>query len=82
MIVTATVPTKPAIAAARNNSFGSRGVAAGAPVVPVRVFGCSGGSASSTIISGINHVATYDYVGDFPRIAVSINCKPNFTTSF
>ncbi|PHI19947.1 peptidase S8 [Lewinellaceae bacterium SD302] len=58
------------IVGAKNNSFGSRGVAANAPVVPVRVFGCSGGSASSTIINGINHVATYDYPGDVANLSL------------
>ncbi len=52
------------IAAARNNTIGVIGVAAGANVVPVRVFPCTGGSATSTIVSGINHVATYDVAGD------------------
>jgi len=33
------------------------GVAKGARLVPVRVFGCTGGSANSTIISGIDWVA-------------------------
>jgi len=56
--------------AARNNSIGVVGVAAGAPVVPVKVFGCSGGSPSSTIISGINHVATYDSPGDVLNLSL------------
>ncbi len=33
------------------------GVAKGVRLVPVRVFGCSGGSANSTIVAGINWVA-------------------------
>lgn len=56
--------------AARNNSIGVVGVAAGAPVVPVKVFGCSGGSPSSTVISGINHVATYDSFGDVLNLSL------------
>ena len=52
------------IAAARDNTIGVIGMAPGALVVPVRVFGCTGGSATSTIVSGINHVATYDFTGD------------------
>lgn len=51
-------------AGAINNTIGVIGVAAGAAVVPVRVFPCTGGSATSTIVSGINHVGTYDYPGD------------------
>lgn len=57
-------------AAARNNSTGVVGVAAGAPVVSVRVFGCSGGSSSSTIISGINHVGNYDMAGDVANMSL------------
>lgn len=57
-------------AAARNNTIGVVGVAAGAKVVPVRVFGCSGGSPSSTIINGINHVATYDLAGDVANMSL------------
>lgn len=57
-------------AAARNNSIGVVGVAAGAPVVSVRVFGCSGGSSSSTIISGIDHVGRYDVAGDVTNMSL------------
>jgi hypothetical protein len=58
-------------AGAINNTIGVVGVAAGAPVVPVRVFPCSGGSSTSTIISGINHVGTYDYPGDVVNMSLS-----------
>ena len=68
-------------AAARNNSIGVVGVAAGAPVVPVRVFGCSGGSATSTIVNGINHVAVYDLPGDVANLSLGgyygSNCANN-----
>lgn len=57
-------------AAAINNSVGVIGVSAGAPVVPVRVFGCSGGSATSTILSGINHVGVYDLPGDVANLSL------------
>jgi Subtilase family/Peptidase inhibitor I9 len=59
------------IAAAKNNDFGVVGIAAGAPVVPVRVFDCTGGSAVSTIIAAINHVATYDIAGDVANLSLS-----------
>lgn len=55
---------------AKNNTIGVIGVAANAPVVPVRVFGCSGGSPTSTIVSGINHVATYDEAGDVLNLSL------------
>jgi hypothetical protein len=58
------------IAAARNNTIGVVGVSAGAPVVPVRVFGCTGGSATSTILSGINHVAANDLAGDVMNLSL------------
>ncbi|MEO0732969.1 MAG: S8 family serine peptidase [Bacteroidota bacterium] len=58
------------IAAARNNTIGARGVSAGAPVVPVRVFGCSGGSATSTIVAAVNHVGTYSYSGDVTNMSL------------
>ncbi|MEL6534456.1 MAG: S8 family serine peptidase [Bacteroidota bacterium] len=66
-----------------NNSIGVIGMVAGAPVVPVRVFGCSGGSASSTIISGINHAASYDLAGDVANLSLGgffgNNCANNST---
>jgi len=58
------------IAAARNNTIGVIGMAPGALVVPVRVFGCTGGSATSTIVNGINHVATYDFTGDAMNLSL------------
>lgn len=57
-------------AAAINNSIGVVGVSAGAPVVPVRVFGCSGGTSTSTILNGINHVGTYDLAGDVANLSL------------
>ncbi|CAL2091548.1 S8 family serine peptidase [Tenacibaculum sp. 190524A05c] len=57
-------------AAAINNGTGVVGVSAGASVVPVRVFGCSGGSATSTILAGINHVGRYDIAGDVANLSL------------
>lgn len=57
-------------AAARNNSIGVVGVAANAPVVAVKVFGCSGGSSTSTILSGLNHVANNDLPGDVVNMSL------------
>ncbi|SEB85622.1 Peptidase inhibitor I9 [Tenacibaculum sp. MAR_2009_124] len=57
-------------AAAKNNSVGVVGVSAGASVVPVRVFGCSGGSSTSTILAGINHVGRYDIAGDVANLSL------------
>ncbi|WP_298541436.1 S8 family serine peptidase [uncultured Aquimarina sp.] len=57
-------------AAAINNGIGVIGVSAGASVVPVRVFGCNGGSSTATILSGINHVGTYDLAGDVANLSL------------
>ncbi|GAA0723545.1 hypothetical protein GCM10009430_27110 [Aquimarina litoralis] len=57
-------------AGAINNGIGVVGVSAGAPVVPVRVFGCSGGTSTSTILSGINHVGQYDLPGDVANLSL------------
>lgn len=55
--------------AAKNNSFGVIGVAAGATVVPVRVFGPSGGSANSVIISGIDYTAQVALANDVANMS-------------
>ncbi len=57
-------------AAARNNSFGVVGVAANAPVVPIRVLNCGGSGSTSGIIAGLNHVATYDLPGDVVNMSL------------
>lgn len=68
-------------AAATNNSIGVVGVAAGAPVVAVRVFGCSGGTATNTILNGLNHVASNDLAGDVVNLSLGgyygNNCSTN-----
>lgn len=57
-------------AAAIDNNIGVVGVSAGANVVPVRVFGCNGGSSTSTILSGINHVGQFDLAGDVANLSL------------
>lgn len=57
-------------AAARNNNIGVVGVAANAPVVPIRVLNCGGSGSTSGIISGLNHVATYDLAGDVVNMSL------------
>lgn len=68
-------------AAAKNNTIGVIGMAPGANVVPVRVFGCSGGSPTSTIISGINHVAANDLAGDVANLSLGGFFGSNCATS-
>lgn len=58
------------IAAARNNTIGSVGIAPGAPVVPVKVLGCTGTGSITGILNGLNHVATYDYAGDVVNLSL------------
>ena len=58
-------------AAAVNNDIGVVGVSAGATVVPVRVFGCSGGSFTSTIVAGLDHIGLYDIPGDVVNMSLS-----------
>ncbi|KEO74170.1 S8 family serine peptidase [Anditalea andensis] len=55
--------------AAINNSIGVVGVAAGATVVPVRVFGPTGGSANSVIIAGIDYTAQVAVANDVANMS-------------
>lgn len=55
--------------AAKNNSFGVVGVAAGASVVAVKTFNSSGIGSASTQISGLNYIANNGNAGDV------INCS-------
>ena len=57
-------------AAAINNNIGVVGVASNAPVVPIRVLNCSGSGSTSGIISGLNHIATYDFAGDVVNMSL------------
>ncbi len=52
------------IVAAKNNTIGVVGVAAGAEVVPVKVLDKRGSGAYSTIIAGVNYVAAAASDGD------------------
>jgi hypothetical protein len=56
--------------AARNNTIGVVGVAAGATVVSVRVFGATGGSSNSTIIAGIDYVTANALAGDVANMSL------------
>ncbi|MEM9821246.1 MAG: S8 family serine peptidase [Bacteroidota bacterium] len=57
-------------AGARNNSIGVVGVSRGAVVVPVRVFNCTGGSPTSRIVAGVNHVNTHNIAGDVVNMSL------------
>ncbi|MEZ4885082.1 MAG: S8 family serine peptidase [Chitinophagales bacterium] len=65
------------IVAAKNNNIGTRGVAAGAWVVPVKVC-TSGGSCSwSDILEGLQHVAKYYIAGDVLNMSLG-KTPPNW----
>jgi hypothetical protein len=56
--------------AAIHNTFGVIGVAAGATVVPMRVFGPTGGSSTSTIVSGIDYTAQVALANDVANLSL------------
>lgn len=56
--------------AAKNNTFGVVGVAAGARVVPVKVLSNSGFGSWGGVLSGVNHVATYGVSGDVVNMSL------------
>jgi len=56
--------------AAKNNTFGVVGVAAGAKVVPVKVLSNSGSGSWGGVLAGVNHVATYGIPGDVVNMSL------------
>lgn len=58
------------IAAAIDNTEGVVGVAAGAPVVPVKVLNRRGSGSYSTIIAGVDWVADHAAVGDVANMSL------------
>jgi hypothetical protein len=56
--------------AAKNNSYGVVGVAAGATVVSIRVFGASGQGSTSTIINGVDYTASVVTRGDVVNMSL------------
>jgi len=56
--------------AAKNNTFGVVGVAAGAKVVPVKVLSNSGSGSWGGLLAGVNHVATYGIPGDVVNMSL------------
>ena len=67
------------IAGAKNNFFGVVGVSAGAKVVPVKVLSNTGSGSWTSLISGLNHVASYDIPGDVINMSLGAygysNCQ-------
>ena len=58
------------IVAARNNSLGVIGVAAGATIVPIKVLDRRGSGAYSGIIAGVDYVATNGKAGDAVNLSL------------
>lgn len=58
------------IVGAKNNSYGSKGVASGATVVPLKVFPRTGGAPSSYIVAALNHVYKYGIAGDVVNLSL------------
>lgn len=56
--------------AAKNNTFGVVGVAAGAPVVPVKVLGPTNSGQKSWVIAGIDYVAGVGKPGDVANLSL------------
>ncbi len=61
------------IIAAKNNGFGTRGVAAGAWVVPVKVCNSGGGCAWSDVLEGLEHISKYSISGDVVNISLGMS---------
>lgn len=56
--------------AAINNTIGVVGVAAGAPVIPVKVLDSRGSGSNSGVIAGVNHVASFGKAGDVANMSL------------
>ncbi|MFN0274561.1 MAG: S8 family serine peptidase [Chitinophagales bacterium] len=69
-------------AAAKNNTEGVVGVSAGAVIVPVRIFGCTGSTSTSTVVAGIDHVGTYNIAGDAVNLSVGGYYGSSCATSY
>lgn len=66
------------IAAAKNNHFGAKGIAAGAWVVPVKVMNRRGWASASTIVAGLNWVYRYGVAGDIVMLNYGAHVHPMF----
>lgn len=58
------------IVAAKNNDIGTIGVAAGATVVAVKVLNRKGSGTTTSVINGVNYVASKAAVGDAANISI------------
>jgi hypothetical protein len=58
------------LAAAKNNSYGAKGIAYGAPVVPIKVLNRYGSGSWSSILAGLNRVYRYGIAGDVVNMSL------------
>ncbi len=58
------------LAAAKSNSFGAKGIAYGAWVVPIKVLNRYGSGSWSSILAGLNRVYTYGIAGDVVNMSL------------
>lgn len=58
------------IAAAQNNGIGTVGIAAGAPVVPVKVLNNTGAGTTGSISMGLDHIGIYGSAGDVVNMSI------------
>jgi subtilisin family serine protease len=70
------------IVAAKNNTLGTLGVAAGATVVPIKVLGDGGTGAFSWCIQGLNHVARYCIPGDVVNMSLGADAPELWRETF
>ena len=64
------------VIAAKDNGFGTVGVAAGAMVVPVKVLSNSGGGSFAWVLAGLDHVALYAWRGDVANLSFTSSGYP------
>lgn len=67
------------IAAAKNNTYGAKGIAYGATVVPLKVFPRSGGASDSRIAAALNWVYKYGIAGDVVNLSLGRFISPIFS---
>lgn len=65
------------IIAAKDNGYGAKGIAAGAWVVPLKVFRRTGGAYHSTIVAALNWVYKYGIPGDIVNISLGSKISPS-----
>jgi subtilisin family serine protease len=58
------------LAAAKNDTIGITGVSAGARVIPVKVLDSLGRGSWTSVLVGLNHVATYGMPGDVVNLSL------------